>query len=154
MASLIDPSRPVYRRPTTASVRANFAAAKAEIEYLAGYDLPVFWAGTPGASALVAPIVMVRPVAFPVDFDGSRGKAGTPPAAGYTLDVLIDQGAGPQPAGSITVGTDGVFAFSLPDGLSLDAGDELLIVGADTPDAAIADIRLTLKGESWPEEIL
>ncbi|MFA5825504.1 MAG: hypothetical protein WC825_05975 [Gallionellaceae bacterium] len=34
MASLIDATKPVAGTPTTASVRANFAAAKAEIEAL------------------------------------------------------------------------------------------------------------------------
>jgi hypothetical protein len=34
MASLIDPSVPVYATPTTLSVRQNFEAAKTEIEDL------------------------------------------------------------------------------------------------------------------------
>ena len=36
MASAIDPSKPIVGTPTTASVRDNFAAAKAEIEALQG----------------------------------------------------------------------------------------------------------------------
>lgn len=150
MASAINPAYPVFRHPTTASVRANFAAAKAEIEYLAGYDLPIFIGCTPGADALLASIMLVRPVSFAANFAGARGRCGTNPAASYAMRVLFDIGAGPQVAGTITVATTGAFSFSLAEAVTLPAGAEIQIKGAVTADTAINDIRFTLMGESWP----
>jgi hypothetical protein len=54
MASNIDPTKPITGAATTASVRANFAAAKAEIEALGvvGVWSPTLTFGTPGDLAV------------------------------------------------------------------------------------------------------
>ena len=68
MASSIDPTKPIVGTPTTASVRDNFAAAKAEIEalqaqvaaMLASYDAPaIITADFPSGSNAGAPPINI-----------------------------------------------------------------------------------------------
>jgi hypothetical protein len=142
MASSIDPTKPVYRRPTTASVRANFAAAKGEIEQLCGYDLPFYYSGTPAPGELIAPILVVRPILVPAGFEGSLGKVSAPfPPQPCVFPVVF---AGSAASGSILVGADGAVTFDLAEAVGLSPGDEIQVYSpADAP-SGVHGLRATL----------
>ncbi len=98
MASSIDPTKPIVGTPTTASVRDNFAAAKAEIEAL---------------QAQVASIIATFQTRAIITADFADGVAQNSPAANVlhdrTLNTIIDDGG-------FLISLTGN-AFTLPPGL-------------------------------------
>jgi hypothetical protein len=80
MTSAIDPTKPVFGAPTTNSVRANFAAAKAEIEALQAIARPTGFAdyndyATSLAALSVAATTWTR---LPNDGLGANGRVALP----------------------------------------------------------------------------
>ena len=90
MTSAIDATKPTTGNPTTQSVRANFAAAKAEIEAL---QQAIAEGGGTGETGPAGPQGPAGPT-------GPQGPAGADGAAGQTGPAGADGATGPQgPAG-------------------------------------------------------
>lgn len=108
------------------------------------YDIRLGFGATPTANQVVEAILIVRDVTFPADFAGSLGSIGTAPAASLTLSVQDDG----VEIGSITIGTDGAFAFVTTGSTTqtVATGSLLTVVSPGTPDAIAANAILTLMG--------
>lgn len=108
------------------------------------YDIRLGFGATPTAAQVIEAILIVRDVTFAGDFVGSLGSIGTPPAASLVLSVRDDG----SEIGTITIGTDGVFAFATTGGIAqtVAAGSLLTMVAPSTPDASAANAILTLMG--------
>ncbi|WP_207483135.1 hypothetical protein [Arenibaculum pallidiluteum] len=172
MASSIDPAVPVAGAPTTASVRANFAAAKSEIEavqaalaLLAPLDAPAFTgtltaagtailggtAGAEGLRVVPAPGADAR-----VEIQGAQTAAGARPrlgVAGTGADIGLSLSS--KGGAGITFYTGGFTAGQLAIGHVPGAVNHLQLTGAPSgaapaiavhgADAAI-DLWLVPKG--------
>jgi hypothetical protein len=109
------------------------------------YDLGFYNSGgPPGASELLFKWVATRDLDQPVDFSGSVGEIGTNPTAQFDMDVTLEGAS----IGTISVATDGTFAFTTAGGTAkqISAGERLEIVAPASTDATAADIALTLAG--------
>lgn len=110
------------------------------------YDVPLSYAGTPDAGALIGKLIAVRDIVFPANFSGSSGHVGTNPAATFDIDVQ-DDGAS---IGTISISTGGVFTFTTISGTAktVAAGSRIeFFAPSDSPvEATVADIAATLKG--------
>jgi hypothetical protein len=122
----------------------NVSTGEAEAAEDDEYDLIVTYAGTPGAQGWIGGIAFARPVTFPVDLVGSRGSVVTAPASSYVIDVKKNG----TTVATITIGTDGVFAFATTGGATIAcaSGDTLDFYGPDTIGTA-ADIKITIVGD-------
>lgn len=110
------------------------------------YDVPLSFAGTPDAGALIGKLVTVRDIEFDADFAGSAGHVGTNPDATFEIDVQ-DDGVS---IGTISISTGGVFTFTT-DGSTAKtvlAGSRIeFVADSDSPaEATVSDIAATLKG--------
>jgi hypothetical protein len=110
------------------------------------YDLPLSFAGTPDAGALIGKLVTVRAIEFEADFAGSAGHVGVTPAATFDIDVQ-DDGVS---IGTISISTGGIFSFTTDGGTakSVAAGSRIeFYAPSDSPaEDTVADIAATLKG--------
>lgn len=107
-------------------------------------DLATWIIGEPTASQIVFRFIAVRALHFPASLTGSQAKAGVA-ATGSTVFDIQKNGSS---VGSITFSASGTTgAFSAASAISLAAGDVLSIVAPGTPDATLADISITLKGD-------
>jgi hypothetical protein len=95
------------------------------------------------AGALLAEIVLARPVDFPAGFAGSTGYARIAATAETVLDVQKN-GAN---IGTVTFSAaSSMPSFALPSPTSFAAGDRLGIVNEDPADATLAGVSLTFAG--------
>lgn len=95
------------------------------------------------AGALLAEIVLARPVDFPSGFSGSTGYARIAATGGTVLDVQkngLNIGTVTFAAASTTP------VFALPSATTFVAGDRLGIVNEDPADATLAGVSLTFAG--------
>jgi hypothetical protein len=113
---------------------------------LPAYDVPIFCAGAPSNSQLLAQIILPREIAFPADFGGSYGLAGTTPAATATITVGFYRAGNLQKSGSVSIATGGAVTFTLTGGYASQAGDVLVLTGPASADASLKDVSLTLVG--------
>lgn len=126
---------------------SSFKARLTELlELIAFYDVPLSFAGTPDAGALMGKLIAVREVDFEANFAGSAGHVGTNPAATFEIDVQ-DDGVS---IGTISISTGGVFTFTTTGGTAktVAVGSRIeFYASSDSPaEATIADIAVTLKG--------
>jgi hypothetical protein len=95
------------------------------------------------AGALLAEVVLTRPVDFPAAFDGSTGYARIAATAETVLDVQKN-GAN---IGTVTfAAASPTSTFALASPTSFAAGDRLGIVNEDPADATLAGVSLTFAG--------
>ena len=110
------------------------------------YDIPLSYAGTPAAGALMGKLVAVRDITFDADFEGSAGHVGTNPDATFEIDVQ-DDGVS---IGTISISTGGIFTFATDGGTpkTVASGSRIeFYAPSDSPaEATVADIAATLKG--------
>jgi hypothetical protein len=110
------------------------------------YDVSMFIPGTHGNGALMAQVVLTRPVSFADDFAGARAYAGVSATAETVLDVHRNG----SPIGTITFGTGasaGTFATAGGGAETFAAGDRLAIINEDPADATLADLSITFLGK-------
>jgi hypothetical protein len=104
-------------------------------------DIPAFFRGVPGSSALVLRFVATRALTIPADAVGSQASAGTAATASATFTVSKNGSA----VGSIAWSASGtVGAFTMASAVALAAGDVLTITAPASADATLADIAITL----------
>lgn len=128
----------------------TFSSFKGQLSELLGltafYDIPLSFAGTPEAGALMGKLITVRDIDFLANFSGSAGHVGTNPDATFDIDVQ-DDGVS---IGTISISTGGVFTFTTVGGTakSVAAGSRIeFYAPSDSPaEATITDIAATLKG--------
>lgn len=129
----------------------TFSSFKAQLSELLGltgdpYDVPLSFAGTPDAGALMGKLMAVRDIDFEADFSGSAGHVGTNPDATFDIDVQ-DDGVS---IGTISVSTGGAFTFTTASGTAktVASGSRIeFYAPSDSPaEATVADIAATLKG--------
>lgn len=132
----------------SSATNGNFQSLDARLEAIevAAENLFVtgaFVAGRPGDAALMFAILPTTTATYPVNFVGSRAKAGVAATAETVLSIKKN---GLQ-VGTITFaagGTAGVFVAA--GETSIGSGDELTIVNQATADATLADVRFALHG--------
>jgi len=110
------------------------------------YDVPLSFAGTPDAGALMGKLIAVRDLAFEANFSGSAGHVGTNPGATFAIDVQ-DDGVS---IGTISISSGGAFTFTTVSGAAKTVASGSRIefwAPSDSPaEATVADIAATLKG--------
>jgi hypothetical protein len=107
------------------------------------FDLGLHLPDLTTAGALLAEIVLARPVDFPGAFAGSTGYARIAATAETVLDVQKN-GAN---IGTVTfAAASATPTFALASATSFAAGDRLGIVNEDPADATLAGVSLTLAG--------
>ena len=133
VAALVSGTVPLAQIPDLSATYAPLAQP---------YDVPMFYPGVPGASALVARLKAVRSVTFPSGLTASQADARVA-ATGSTTFTLKKNGVSVGTILWSAAGTSGAFTSS---GFSLAAGDVLTVEGPATADATLADISITLTG--------
>lgn len=106
-------------------------------------DFPMFLPGVPPDGAMMARVVMVRPITLPAGLTDSRACA----LVAATAETVLTLRKNGVAIGTITfaaAGTVGVFAFADP--VQFAVGDVLEIVNQAGHDATLADISVTLTG--------
>ncbi len=116
----------------------------------AGYDITASLEGlVPSSKKIIPGFVFVRPVDFPVNFDGSKGQA----KANATAETDFDLRRGTLGGSSSTFGTIRFAAAAkIPTWIvaaaeSFAVGDYFEIIGPAVPDATLIDVAFTLKGQ-------
>ncbi len=110
------------------------------------YDMPMYYKGVPLNGGLMARINIVRNASLPQDLVGSRATAEFAATASTTL--LLKRGTDLDTAttiGSITFAAGskvGTFTFAAE--VTLTPADTLYLVNANSADATLADISVTL----------
>jgi hypothetical protein len=95
------------------------------------------------AGALLAEIVLARPVDFPAAFSGSTGYA----RVAATAEAILDVQKNGSNIGTVTfAAASSTPAFALASATSFAAGDRLGIVNEDPADATLAGVSLTFAG--------
>lgn len=109
------------------------------------YDIGVFIPGLTTASQLCLQFTAPRAFRFPDNFSGSDANTGTNPTASAVFTILKNAVS----IGTLTFNTSGVptFATSGSGYETFAAGDILTITSQVTPDATMANISISLKGE-------
>jgi hypothetical protein len=96
-----------------------------------------------GASEILMDHVVAVAHTLPVNFAGSVAKVGTNPAALWTADVQKNGVS----IGSLAISAAGVVTFTTSGGaVAMAVGDVLTLVAPVAPDASIARLRFTFKG--------
>jgi hypothetical protein len=113
------------------------------------YDIPLNYAGTPGASEIIAAFVMVRDVSFGADFAGARGHVGTGPASPWTVSIRADN----IEIGTVTIGSGSPstdIAFATTGGVEqvILKGSVITMVAPSVADPDIDFILFTLPGRT------
>jgi hypothetical protein len=95
------------------------------------------------AGALLAEIVLARPVDFPDGLSGSAGYA----RIAATAETVLDVQKNGSNIGTVTfAAASATPVFALPSATSFAAGDRLGIVNEDPADATLAGVSLTFAG--------
>jgi hypothetical protein len=95
------------------------------------------------AGALLAEIVLARPVDFPAAFSGATGYA----RIAATVETLLDVQKNGSNIGTVTFAAASTTpVFALASATSFAAGDRLGIVNEDPADATLAGVSLTFAG--------
>ena len=95
------------------------------------------------AGALLAEIVLARPVDFPAAFTGSTGYA----RIAATAETVLDVQKNGSNIGTVTFAAAGATpTFGLASPTSFAAGDRLGILNEDPADATLAGVSLTFAG--------
>lgn len=108
------------------------------------YDIRTAFSTAPTSSQVIDTILLPREITFPADFADSVGSVATNPTASFEIAVK-DDGA---TFGTVTVGTDGLFAFSTTGAVeqTVAAGSVLTFEAPASVDATIANLALTIAG--------
>lgn len=107
------------------------------------FDLGLHLPDLSTAGALLAEIVLARPVDFPAAFTGSTGYARIAATAETVLDV---QKNGANIGTATFAAASATPAFALASPTSFAAGDRLAILNEDPADATLARVSLTFAG--------
>jgi hypothetical protein len=107
------------------------------------FDLGLHLPDLSTAGALLAEIVLARPVDFLAGFAGSTGYARIPATAETVLDVQKNGSSIGTVTFAAAISTP---VFALPSATSFAAGDRLGIVNEDSADATLAGVSLTFAG--------
>lgn len=116
------------------------------------YRIGFFFTTAPSASEVLLLHVVSTAFTFPANFatPNSNGAVGTNPAGSFALDVQRQVGGSGAfvSIGTITISTGGAFTFATASGTSksIAVGDVIKVLGPATPDAAIANVAITLVG--------
>jgi hypothetical protein len=95
------------------------------------------------AGALLAEVVLARPVDFPSAFSGSTGYA----RIAATAETVLDVQKNGSNIGTVTfAAASATPVFALPSATSFAAGDRLAVVNEDPADATLAGVSLTFAG--------
>jgi hypothetical protein len=95
------------------------------------------------AGALLAEIVLARPVDFPAAFVGSTGYA----RIAATAETVLDVQKNGSNIGTVTfAAASSTPVFALPSATTFAAGDRLGIINEDPADATLAGVSLTFAG--------
>lgn len=125
---------------------SGYRAPLSEIPGAGAYDVPLSYAGTPDAGALMGKLIAVRDIDFEANFSGSAGHAGTNPDATFDIDVQ-DDGVS---IGTISIATGGTFTFTTTSGTAKTVASgsriEFYAPSNSPAEATVADIAATLKG--------
>ncbi len=115
-----------------------------------GYDITASLQGlVPRDKKIIPGFVFVRPVDFPINFDGSKGQA----KANATAQTDFDIRRGALGGASSSIGTISFAAaakiptWTVAAAQSFVVGDYLEIIAPTTPDATLIDVSFTLKGQ-------
>lgn len=120
---------------------ANLDAIDAAIAALSNFDISAFFAGKPGASAVVLEFVATRAFGLAAAFAGSKAVLGTAATASTVLTVNKNGSA----IGTITFGASGTAGtFAAATSTEFAAGDVLSIVAPGSADSTAANIGITL----------
>jgi hypothetical protein len=109
----------------------------------APYDVGGSVGGQPDAGETILRYPFPRAVSFAAGLPGSRGVAGTAPAADATLDLrrnAVSFGTMTFAAASTTA------TFAVPSEVSFAAGDVLTVVAPTPQDSALADLGFSFAG--------
>jgi hypothetical protein len=121
---------------------ANLDALDAAILALNNFDVEQFFAGKPGASAVVFQYVATRAHGFPINFAGSQAVLGIAATASTVLTIKKNG----TTVGTITFGVSGtVGTFAAAAITELAAGDVLSITGPASADSTAANIAINLQ---------
>jgi hypothetical protein len=107
---------------------------------------PFFFTTTPTASELLAQFSIVENIVLPANFTGSVGQVGVNPTSAFVLTVKKNS---TTTIGTISISTAGVITWATTGGTTqaLAAGDYVTFTGPATPDATIANVSITLRGQ-------
>jgi hypothetical protein len=110
------------------------------------YDLRFGFAATPGDGVVLETIMVVRGLTLPADLAGSLGQIGTAPTSSFAMSLRVDD----VEVATITVATDGGFAFATTGGTSQDiaSGTVLTLVAPASADATAANAVVTVAGSA------
>jgi hypothetical protein len=107
------------------------------------FDLGLHLPDLSTAGALLAEIVLARPVDFPAAFAGSTGYA----RIAATAETILDVQKNGSNIGTVTFAAAGFTpVFALASAISFAAGDRLGIVNEDPADATLAGVSLNFAG--------
>jgi hypothetical protein len=107
------------------------------------FDLGLHLPDLSTAGALLAEIVLARPVDFPATFSGSTGYA----RIAATAETVLDVQKNGSNIGTVTfAAASATPTFALASATSFAAGDRLGIVNEDPADATLAGVSLTFAG--------
>jgi hypothetical protein len=107
------------------------------------FDLGLHLPDLSTAGALLAEIVLARPVDFPAAFTGSTGYA----RIAATAETVLDVQKNGSNIGTVTFAAAGATpTFGLASPTSFAAGDRLAILNEDPADATLAGVSLTFAG--------
>jgi hypothetical protein len=107
------------------------------------YDIALFAAGKPTASALMMRFVFARSISFQVNLAGSVASVGTAATGSTVFSLAKNAGSigNVTFAGAATTGT-----FNVAAAQSFAIGDVLTVTAPASPDATLADLSITLSG--------
>jgi hypothetical protein len=110
----------------------------------ADYAIAGFAVSAIQANEILTDHVVVRACQFAANFSGSKCSVGTNPAAAFVLGVKKNDVA----CGTISIDIAGVVTFATTSGVPvmLALGDLVTVTAPATPDATVARLRFTLKG--------
>ena len=128
------------------SNRTWFAIDLVETEDAANPPYDFSWPkeGQPGPSEVVLRQVVARRVRLEADFAGSVGVAGTAATADADFDVQRNGSS----IGTIRFGTGATApTFIAAAGVTLEIGDELIVVAPMSLDTSLSDFSITIAGD-------
>ena len=140
---------------TTDQVLAKISAADGDADWVsivnvlggaAAYDFRLTFQTAPTASEVLERVIVAREITFTGNFANSVGLVGTNPTATFDIDVQDDAVS----IGTISISTGGVITFTTTSGTDkiVAAGSELEFIAPVGADATIADVDISIAGES------
>jgi hypothetical protein len=108
------------------------------------YDLRFGFGATPSGGAVLETVMMVRDVALPANLAGSLGLIAANPTSAFAMSLQDDD----VEIATITVATDGSYAFATTDGAAqtVVAGSVLTLVAPASADASAQNAVVTVAG--------